>query len=91
MHRDPLELGVDAHRGDRLADQLVERHALERPADVTRLQTRELEQIVDQRAERDDVGSHPLQVLAARLAVDDLVLDGLGEQTQRRDRGAEIV
>ncbi len=41
--------------------------------------------------QRGDVGAHPAQVARAGLAVDDLVVDGLGEQAQRRDRRAQVV
>ena len=68
-HGDALGLGLDAHRLDGLAHELVQRHALQRPADVAGLQPGELEQVVDQRAERVDVGAHPLQVGPPRLAV----------------------
>ena len=64
--------------------QLVEPHLLHRPAQLAALQPRELEQVVDQRAERAHVRAHARRVVAAVLGVDDVVVDRVGEQPQRR-------
>ena len=91
-NRDPLGLGLHAHRLDRLRDQFGQRHLLERPVDVAGLEPRELEQVVDQDAQRVDVGAHPAQVAATGGGIlDDVVADGFREQAQRRDRRAQIM
>jgi hypothetical protein len=75
----------DPHGLDRLPHQLPERHLLDRPADVAGVEPRELEQIVDQHAERVDVRAHAAQVPAARLGIlDDVVADRVGEKAAAR-------
>ena len=92
LDRDALGLGLHAHGLDGLADQFPQRHLLARPVDVAGLQARELEQVVDQHAERVDVGSHPAQVGPAGLRVlHDVVTNCVGEQAQRGDRRAQVV
>jgi hypothetical protein len=90
-HGHSLGLRLHAHRLDRLLDQLLQRHALQRPADVARLQPRELEQIVDQALSASMWVRMRSQVGAPGLAVDDVVLHRVGEQPQRGDRRAQVV
>ena len=52
----------------RLVDQLADLDSLDRPMQVTGLEPRELEQVVDHRAERGHVGAHAREVAGARLA-----------------------
>ena len=88
---DPARLALGAHRVDGLLDEAVEPDLLHAPVDVAGLDARQLEEVVDQRAQRADVGRHPAQVLRARLTVDEVVADGVGEQPQRGDRRAQVV
>ena len=90
-HADALRVGLGAQRVDRLLDELVERHLLERPLDVARLQPRQLEQVVDQPREHVDVRAHLPEIAAPGLRVDDVVADRLGEQPQRGDRRAQVM
>ena len=92
MHEDGARHGVRAHRVDRLLDELVEHHTLHLPADVARLQARQLEQVVDQCAERMHVRRDPPEVLTPhRRAGDDVVVDRIDEQAQRGERRAQVV
>ena len=65
--------------------------ALHRPLELLRLQAGEVEEIVDQRAERAHVRVHAGGVLAPLGGLDDLVVDRGGEQAERGDRRAEVV
>ena len=92
VHDDRAGLGVRAHRVDRLLDELVEHDALHRPVDVAGLQPRQLEEVVDQRAQRVHVGRDPPEVLAAHRRVgDEVVVDRVDEQPQRGQRRAQVV
>ena len=84
-------VGVRAHRLDRLVDDLGDRHALEAPADVARLEPGQLEEVVDQRAERVDVRGNSPEVFRPLLAVDDLITHRLGEEAEARDRRAQVM
>ena len=52
--------------------------------ELAALQAGELEEIVDQRAQRAHVGADARRVVAAVLGVDEAVVDGLGEQRAGR-------
>ena len=66
-------------------------HPLHRPRELLGLQAREVEEVVDQRAEGAHVGVHARGVLAPLGVLDDLVVDRGGQQAQRGDRGAQVV
>ena len=94
------EPGADRHRArlrggphgvDRLLEQQADADLLHRPLELAALQPGELEQVVDQRAERAHVGSHADDVLAPQLAVDHVVVERVGEQPQRGHRRAQVV
>ena len=51
----------------------------------------QLEQVVDERAERAHVRPHAGGVLATRLRVDELVVDRVGQQAQRGDGRPQVV
>ena len=55
------------------------------------LQPGEVEEVVDQRAERAHVGVHAGRVLAPLGVLDDLVVDRGGQQAERGDRRAQVV
>jgi hypothetical protein len=90
-HAHLLGRRLHAHRVDRLAEELIEPHGLHRPLDVARLQTRELEQVIDERRQAGDMAAHLPEVAPLCLLVDDVVADCVREQPQRRDRGAQVV
>ena len=55
-HGDTAHRRVRSHRLDRLLHEFVEPDLLHRPADVSGFEPGELEQVVDQHAERAHVG-----------------------------------
>ena len=82
-------LGLHAHRAHGLPTSSSSRtrsivHA------IAGLQARELEQVVDQRPDRD-VRRHAREVEAAGLVVEDVRPHRVDEQRQRRDRRAQVV
>ena len=87
----PLRRRPRAHRLDRLPDELVQRHLLHRPAmsPASRRESSKRSSISALSAR--DVGAHARRVVAASSGVDDVVADRVGEQSQRRDRGAQVV
>jgi len=84
-------VGVCAHRLDGLIDDLGDRHPLEAPADVARLEAGELEEVVDERPEGVHVRAHAPQVVGTLLAVDQLVANRFSQKAQAGDRGAQVV
>ena len=66
-------------------------HLLHRPAELAALQAGELEEVVDQRAERAHVGADARRVVAAVSASSTTVVDRVGQQLQRGDRRAQVV
>ena len=90
-HGHGLGVGGRAHRLDRLVQQDVEPHLLHGPRELAALQAGELEEIVDQGAEGAHVGADARRVVAAVLGVDEAVVDGVGQQPQGGDGGAQVV
>ena len=90
-HGHGLGVGGRAHRLHRLAQQRVQPHLLHGPRELAALQSGELEEIVDQGAEGAHVGADARRVVAAVLGVDEAVVDGVGQQPQGGDRGAQVV
>ena len=90
-HGDAAGARRGRHRGDGLLDELVDVDLLHRPRDLAGFDPRELEEVVDERAQRAHVDAEAADVLAAGLGIADLVVDGVREQAQRGDGGAQVV
>jgi transposase len=88
---DAARPGLRLHRLDGLADKLRDLDLLDRPFDLAGLEPGELEEVVDHRRQRADVGLHLCEVAGPFLALDDLVVDGLRQEPQRCQRRAEVV
>ena len=89
--RDPARLGRRPHRGDGVVDQAAQLDLVHRPGDLPRLDPRELEEVVDQRRQRLDVGAHLAQVALAGLPRRHSIVDRLDQQPQRGEGRAQVV
>jgi hypothetical protein len=74
-----------------LLDELIEPDLLHCPVDLAGFQPRQFEQVVDQRAERADVGGDQEQLLADAFRFEDPVFEAFGDQSERGDWCAQVV
>ena len=88
LERDPAGARLRRERLDRGLDQRSDRHAVGLERGVVRVDLRELEQVVDQHAERVHLLPHRGQVV---LGLDDPVLDRLEHRLERGDGGPQVV
>ena len=88
LELDPAGARLGRERLDAGLDERADRHAVGLERGVVRVDLRELEQVVDEHAERVDLLPHRGQVV---LGLDDPVLDRLEHRLERGDRGPQVV